>query len=117
MREVRAEVDGVRRVEFGDLEQPGLIAAGSADLAWVLVRQGGGMVRLDAATGEAREISLPFELAQNLEVDRENGDCWVVGDGDLAVFKRDGTLSLHDANIEGGRGLALDEVHQRVWTG
>jgi len=108
---------GERRIEFGALEEPGVVAAAGADLAWVLVRQGGGMVRLDAATGEAREISLPFEQAQDLEVDRENGDCWVVGDGDLAVFNRDGTLSLHHGNIEGGRGLALDEVHHRVWIG
>ena len=109
--------EGGRRIEFGGLDEPGVVAAAGVDLAWVLVRQGGGMVRLDAATGEAREISLPFAPAQNLEVDRENGDCWVLGDGDLAVFKRDGMLSLHHANIEGGRGLALDEVHQRVWIG
>jgi hypothetical protein len=109
--------DGERRVEFGDLEEPGEVAAGSADLAWVLVRQGGGVMRLDGAAPEAREIALPFAPAWDLEVDRENGECWVVGDGHLAVFNRDGTLLLHQADIEGGQGLALDEVHRRVWIG
>lgn len=108
---------GGRRIEFGGIEEPGEVAAAGADLAWVLVRGGGGMMRLDAAAGEAREIDLPFEPVQNLDVDRESGDCWVVGDGDLAIFRRDGSLFLHHAGIEGGRGLALDEVQQRVWIG
>ncbi len=109
--------DGKSRVEFGDLEQAGRVAAKSADLAWVLVRGGEGLVRLDATTEEKREVELPFERARTLAVDRLSGDCWVLGDADVVVFSRAGVLLQHRTGISGGQGLALDEVHQKVWIG
>ena len=107
--------DGVRRVEFGDLEQPGLIAAGSADLAWVLVREGKGLMRLDATAETAEDLDLPFETALALDVDRQSGDCWVLGDVDLVAFSQSGARLLHRTEVPNGRGLGLDGVHREVW--
>ena len=113
--------DGQRRVEFSGLPQPGPIAAASADVAWLLLGNGDRLVRLDAARGRVDEVALPFAApVRALDVAVESQACWVLGDGDLAVFGPDGMLLEHStvAGLPSGRrGLALDEAHRQVWIG
>ena len=109
------------RMEWRDLPRPLAIAAAPGDRAWVLVRDGGGLLRLDGAGGASLETALPFEgeSAIALDVDRQSGDCWVVSASDLAVFSTEGTLlSHHVLFADGGNqvlDVALDELHRKAW--
>ena len=113
--------DGLRRVQFSGLARPGLIVAASADLAWVSLDDGDALARLDAAAGTAEEVGLPYAgPVRALAVEMQRRTCWVLGDGDLAVFGPDGAQLQHSTLSgvpSGRRGLAVDEVHQEVWIG
>ena len=87
--------------------------------AWLLVRDGGGLLRLDGSGGGTLEADLPFSGALALDVDRDGGACWVVSATELAVFSAEGALlSHHVVSPEGGSlvlDVALDELHRNAW--
>jgi hypothetical protein len=108
--------EGKRRIEFPNLERPGRVAAGSQGEAWALVLDGGGLVRLDQEGGFL-EAELPFARARALDVDRQEGACWVLGEQEVAVLGANGRLMQRWTDLPGGRSLAVDEVNRRVWVG
>lgn len=107
------EPEGIR-LEFGELDRPVAIAAGEGGVAWVLVEGGDRLLRLELE-GERLEAELPFGGGVALDVDRLSGQCWIVGSADMAVVDRNGALLQHWRDLPGGRSIAVDEVHQRVW--
>ena len=115
------EHEGRTRMEWRDVPRPLAIAAAPENRAWVLVRDGGGLVRLDAAGGAVLEAPLPFAGAEAraLAVDQQSGACWVVSSSDLAIFSAAGTLLSHQVLFAGGGAtaldIALDELHRKAW--
>ena len=108
------EVSGTR-VEFVGLEAPKAVASGRPETAWVLIRQGAGLVQL-SVSGNAVEIPLPFTGAVDLAVDRRTGVCWVIGGSDVVGYDEQGNTVRHlTEQLPGGLAIAVDEVHQRVW--
>lgn len=107
------ERDGRRRVE-GLFEDPGPIAAGANGTAWMLVEEGRGLVRLDSR-GILRQVPMPFERGVGLDVDPLSGECWVIGDGDVAAFSGAGALRRHWQDVPGGLDIAVDGRHRHVW--
>ena len=112
---------GGGRMVWRDVPRPLAIAAAPGNRAWLLVRDGGGLLRLDGAGGASLEAALPFEgeSALALDVDRQSGDCWVVSPTDLAVFSAEGALLSHHVLFAGGGhqvlDVALDELHRKAW--
>ena len=107
------EPEGIR-LEFGELDRPAAIAAGQRGLAWVLVEGGDRLLRL-TLSGERQEVELPFGGGVALDVDRQSGQCWIIGKADMAVVDPNGALLQHWRDLPGGRSIAVDEVHRRVW--
>ena len=111
--------NGGGRMEWRDVPRPLAIAAAPESRAWLLVRDGGGLLRLDGAGGATLEAALPFSGALALDVDRQSGACWVVSPTELAVFSAQGALlSHHVVSPDGGSlvlDIALDELHRRAW--
>jgi len=105
---------GEDRSEFGARERPGAIAAGAGGRAWVLVEDGRGLLRL-ARNGERLTLELPFGNGVAVDVDRQTGDCWVVGEGDVAAFDPNGGLLQRWTDLPGGASLAVDEVNRHAW--
>lgn len=106
--------DGTRAAEFHALATPEALASGAEGTAWLLGDAGHSLTRLDR-TGAALRLDLPFAAAVGLAVDGASGDCWVLGERDLAVLAADGTLEQHWTDVPGGRGLSFDAVQQRAW--
>ena len=106
--------DGIRAVEFHSLAAPEALAAGAEEDVWLLGGKGHSLTRLDR-TGTSLKVELPFAAAVGLAVDGLSGDCWVLGERDLAVFSADGTLEQHWTNAPRGSALSFDAVQQRAW--
>jgi len=60
-------------------------------------------------------VELPFADAISLSVDQRNGEVWVLGGKDLALYGRDGELLQQWSDVSGGRGIAFDPVQGRAW--
>ena len=103
------------RLEFADLEGPSALAARDETEAWALVAEGRALVRL-TETGPPLGVDLSF-TATAIDADTETGECWVIGDADLAVFSSTGGLIRHEVELSGGRSLRLDPVHRTAWLG
>ena len=108
------QADGTRAAEFRGLAAPQALAAGAEGEVWLLGRAGHSLTRLDR-TGIVLDVELPFAAAVRLAVDGTSGDCWVLGERDLAVFSEDGTLQQHWSDVPGGSALSFDAVQQRAW--
>ena len=112
---------GRSRMEWRDLPRPLAIAAAPENRAWLLVRDGAGLVRLDGAGGGTLEASLPFAGAdaRALAVDRHGGACWVASATELAVFSAEGALMSHHVLFAAAGNevldIALDELHRKAW--
>jgi hypothetical protein len=102
------------RSEWADLEDPLALAASSGEAAWLLELGGSRLLRI-SGEGARAEVELPFPVAVAMDVDREMGDCWIVGSTDLAAFANDGSLVFHQKLVDGAVGIAVDESHGRVW--
>ena len=108
------QTDGTRAVEFRALGNPEGLAAGVEEDVWLLGDAGHSLTRLDR-TGAVLGVNLPFAAAVGLAVDGANGDCWVLGERDLAVLSADGVLQQHWTDVPGGSALSFDGVQQRAW--
>ena len=108
------QADGTRAAEFRALAAPEVLAAGAEEEVWLLGDAGHRLTRLDRR-GTVLGVDLPFAAAVGLAVDGATGDCWVLGERDLAVFAADGALQQHWTEVPGGRGLSFDAVQQRAW--
>ena len=108
------QTDGTRAAEFHALATPEALAAGAERTAWLLGDAGRSLTRLDR-TGAVLRVDLPFAAAVGLAVDGASGDCWALGEQDLAVFAADGTLEQHWSDVPGGSALSFDAVQQRAW--
>jgi streptogramin lyase len=105
---------GRRIVEFRSLNEPGYIDVGSDGSAWVLVDDGSAMVRLDL-DGGSQEVVLPFQGARSLAVNRRDGTVWVLAEGELALYARNGQLIQQWSEVPAGRALAFDPAQDRAW--
>ena len=108
------QTDGTRAVEFRSLVAPEVLAAGAEGDVWLLGNEGHSLKRLDRA-GRVLDVELPFAAAIGLAVDGASGDCWVLGELDLAVLAADGTLQQHWTEVPRGSALSFDSVQQRAW--
>ena len=108
------QTDGTRAVEFRALGNPEGLAAGVEEDVWLLGDAGHNLTRLDR-TGAVLGVNLPFAAAVGLAVDGASGDCWVLGERDLAVLSADGVLQQHWTDVPGGSALSFDGVQQRAW--
>ena len=108
------QIDGTRAVEFRALAAPEALAASAEGAAWLLGGEGHNLTRLDR-TGVVLDVELPFATAVGLAVDGASGDCWVLGERDLAVFSADGVLQQHWTDVPGGSALSFDAMQQRAW--
>ena len=115
-----------RAGEWRGFDRPGSVAAqpspagDSPQEAWVLYEceisplRCGGLMKLDR-DGEPLVVELPFSDAVALSVDRRSGDCWVLGEMELAAFDRNGSLMSQFDGVPGGRDLAVDGANRQVW--
>ena len=108
------QIDGTRVVEFRALAAPEALAASAEGAAWLLGGEGHDLTRLDRM-GVVLDVELPFAAAVGLAVDGASGDCWVLGERDLAVFSADGVLQQHWTDVPGGSALSFDAMQQRAW--
>ena len=108
------QTDGTRAVESHSLAAPEVLAAGTEGDVWLLGNEGHSLKRLNRA-GRVLDVELPFAAAIGLAVDGASGDCWVLGELDLAVLAADGTLEQHWTEVPGGSALSFDSVQQRAW--
>ena len=105
---------GQRIVEFRSLPRPTSVEADADGTAWVLVRDGAGLVRL-GLDGEALEVDLPFSDAQSLAVNRRDGSVWVIGEGAIVHFGRTGERIAQWEDVPVGRAIAVDWDRGRTW--
>lgn len=108
------QTDGTRAAEFRALPAPEVLAAGAEGEVWLLGDAGHSLTRLDR-TGAVLDVELPFAAAVGLAVDGATGDCWALGERDLAVFSAGGALEQHWTDVPGGSGLSFDAVQRRAW--
>ena len=108
------QTDGNRQVEFRSLQGPLSLAAGAEGEAWLLIDEGRSLLRLDRF-GFAQEVDLPFAAALRVSVDATTGDCWALGERDIAVFSSEGVMQQHWTDVPGGSGLFFDAKHRRAW--
>ena len=108
------QADGTRAAEFRGLAAPQALAVGVEEGAWLLGSGGHSLTRLER-TGVVLDVELPFAAAVGLAVDGASGDCWVLGERDLAVLSADGVLQQHWTDVPGGSALSFDGVQQRAW--
>ncbi len=108
------QTNGTRAAEFRALAAPEALVAGVEGAAWLLGDDGHSLTRLDR-TGVVINVELPFAAAMGLAVDGATGDCWVLGERDLAVFSAGGALEQHWTDVPGGSGLSFDAVQRRAW--
>ena len=106
--------DGTRAAEFRSLAAPEALVAGAERTAWLLGDAGHSLTRLNRR-GTVLGVDLPFATAVGLAVDGASGDCWVLGERDLAVFSADGALEQHWTDVPRGSALSFDAVQQRAW--
>ena len=106
--------DGTRAAEFRSLAAPEALVAGAGRTAWLLGDAGHSLTRLNRR-GTVLGVDLPFATAVGLAVDGASGDCWVLGERDLAVFSADGALEQHWTDVPRGSALSFDAVQQRAW--
>lgn len=120
--------DGTKIDAWTGLDSPGAIAASPASEAgdddgrrfpaeaWVLVGEGSRLARLEVGS-EAVEIELPFSSAVALKIDAATGDCWVLGENDVASFGREGDQRVHWESLPVGEGrhLDVDPSHRQLW--
>ncbi len=105
---------GQRLVEFRSLDRPSYVDAGPEGAAWVLVRDGDAMMRLDL-DGSEREVELPFANARSLAVNSRDGSVWVVSERAMAHYNRDGVLLQQWEDVPTGRAIAVDSGQSRTW--
>lgn len=101
------------RLEWSDLEEPTGIAVAGDRAAWLLMGGGSRLVRIEREEGVS-QVSLATP-AMDLDVDRQTGNCWVVGGSVVAAFAPDGELVFRREIGGGIVGVAVDPLHQRVW--
>lgn len=111
---------GRRTGEWRGLDRPGRIAAAVSPAgdalqeAWVLLGDGARLVKLDRDR-EPLEVELPFSNGVALAVDSRTGECWVLGETNLAAVGRNGELLFQSDGAPGGRDLAVDGANRQVW--
>ena len=107
---------GRRAAEWRGLDGPGRVAAAAFDdgaqEAWVLLADSA-LVKLDRDR-EPLGVSLPFSGVA-LSVDNRSGDCWVLGEAELAAFDRNGNLLVQFDGLPAGRDVAVDGANRQVW--
>lgn len=115
-----------RAGEWRGLDRPGRVAAflspagDGLQEAWVFLGcsesplRCAGLVKLDRDR-EPMEVVMPFFDGVALSVDNRSGDCWVLGETELAAFDRNGNLLFQIDGAPGGRDLAVDGANRQVW--
>ena len=96
------------------MPRPTSVRADADGTAWVLVRDGAGLVRL-GLDGEALEVDLPFSDAQSLAVNRRDGSVWVIGEGAIVHLGRSGERIAQWEDVPVGRAIAVDWDRGRTW--
>lgn len=105
---------GQRVVEFRSLTRPTSIDVDADGTAWVLVRDGAGLMRL-GIEGEALEVELPFSDGQSVAVNRSDGSVWVVGEESMVHYGRTGEMIAQWEDVPVGRAIAVDWDRGRTW--
>ncbi len=116
-------VEGSRIVDWRGMSDLLAIAASDAPLLaeggnviWVIADAGETLLRLEVGAGEGQELDLPFDRAIDVDVDDRTGDCWVLGERDIALFSVDGTQIMHRSQFDlGAVSLTVDGINQSVW--
>ena len=115
-------VEGGRVVDWRGFDELLAIAAADGPLqaeggnvVWALADTGARLLRLEVE-GVEREFALPFDRALSLDVDDRTGNCWVLGESDIAVFNDDGSLMPNERQVDlGATDLTIDGINQNVW--
>ena len=85
------------------------------NVVWALTEAGRRLLRLEVEGQELR-LDLSFSQAMALDVDGRTGNCWVLGERDIALFGADGSRLVHWTEVElGGVDLTVDGDNDSVW--
>jgi len=116
-------VTGSRIVDWRGISDLLAIAAADAPLLaeggnvlWAITDAGETLLRLEVDGGEAQELELPFDRAVSVDVDDRTGNCWVLGERDIALFSADGVPMTHWSQVDlGAVALTVDGTNESVW--
>lgn len=115
--------EGNRIADWRGFEDLVAIAAVDAPLlseggntVWAIVDAGQTLLRLVVEGGEAQVLELPFDRAIALDVDDRTGNCWVLGERDIALFSAEGGPMTHWSQVDlGVTSVTVDGINESVW--
>jgi len=116
-------IEGNRIADWRGFEDLLAIAAVDAPLlseggntVWAIVDAGHILLRLVVDGGEAQVLELPFDRAIALDVDDRTGNCWVLGERDIALFSAEGGPMTHWSQVDlGAISVTVDGINESVW--
>ena len=91
------------------------LQSGGGNVVWALTESGTRLLRLEVG-GQTLNLDLPFPRAVAFDVDDRTGDCWVLGESDIALFGADGSPLIHWNSVDlGAVELTVDGANDSVW--